>query len=36
MSADQNKQIGIQGGAGSVYLRNDFIKQNGNFENLQE
>jgi hypothetical protein len=36
MSADQYKQIGILGGARSQQLRGGFLKQNGNFEKLQE
>jgi hypothetical protein len=37
MSADQYKQIGIQGGgARSHQWRGGFIKQNGNFEKSQE
>jgi hypothetical protein len=36
ISADQHKQIGIQGGARSFQLRGGFMKQNGNFEKSQE
>jgi hypothetical protein len=36
MSADQHKQIGIQGGARSFQLRGGSIKQNESFEKSQE
>jgi hypothetical protein len=36
MSAGQDKQIGIRGGASSHQWRGGFIKQNGNFEKSQE
>jgi hypothetical protein len=36
MSADQNKQIGIRGGARSFQLRGGSVKQNERFEKSQE
>jgi hypothetical protein len=36
MSADQHKQIGIQGGARSSQLRGGSVKQNESYEKLQE